>query len=253
MSYIFYSQLKLYAAQFTHYPRIDNTYKAKAFINLTNNISYGGVTFDADHPYLLFCFQFLFPLVVIILFMMYSHWWLIKKRHQDNQDDWAVDPDSWAITIAHAIISSTLIVYILALDIAALKFREYTPEYYNESVVLFHYPGTVLFWDILAVVVIAVLIFIALTMTAKNLNNDAAMNIICCHKVKLPRAKTVIFLLLKLTGVVPLLSLTAHTHYIIIAWITDTLCYWHWNRLCNLLCQPSGHVKAILQKNQTVL
>ena len=168
MSYILYFQLKLYAAQLIHYPRIDNTYKAKAFTNLTNDISYGGVTFDADHPYLLFCFQFLFPLVVIILFMMYSHWWLIKKC-QDNQDDWAVDPDSWAITIAHAIISSTLIVYILALDIAALKFREYAPEYYNESynALLFHYPGTVLFWDILAVV-ITILIFIALTMTAKN-------------------------------------------------------------------------------------
>ena len=221
MSYILYFQLKLYAAQLIHYPRIDNTYKAKAFTNLTNDISYGGVTFDADHPYLLFCFQFLFPLVVIILFMMYSHWWLIKKC-QDSHN-WAVDPDSWAITIAHAIISSTLIVYILALDIAALKFREDTPEYYNENynVFLYRYPGTVLCWDILPVIVIiAVLIFIALAV--KDLNNDAAMNI-CCHKVKLPRAKTVIFLLLKLTGVVPLLPLAAHAHYIIIAWITDPL------------------------------
>ena len=154
--YFFYFQLKLYAAQLAHNPRIDNTYKAKAFFNLTNDVSYGGVTFDADHPYMLFCFQFLFPLVVIILSMMYSHWWLIKKCRQDNQeDDWAVDPDSWAIPIAHAIISSTLIVYILTLDIAALKFREYAPEYYNESynALLFHYPGTVLFWDILAVVI----------------------------------------------------------------------------------------------------
>ena len=188
--------------------------------------------------------------------MMYSHWWLIKKC-QDNQDNWAVDKDSWAITIAHAIISSTLIVYILALDIAALKFRENTPEYYNESynALLYHYPGTVLCWDILAVIVIiAVLIFIALavmccrtdgdkyTFGFLDFNNDAAMSIICCVKLSREKgvisvllkltglvpllslaAKTVIFLLLKLTGVVPLLSLAAHAHYIIIAWITDPL------------------------------
>ena len=193
---------------------------------MTSNI--GGVTFDINHPYLLFCFQFLFPFLAVILVMIYSCFWLMKKcqrcqDNKDNHDNWAVDADSWAITIAHAIISSTFILYVLALDIAAVIFRDRTPEYHNESynALLFHYPGTVLFWDILAAMItIAVLIFIALA--AKDYNN-AAMNIFhpCCTKQV--RAKTVIFLLLKLAGVVPLLSITAHAHYIIIAWITDSI------------------------------
>ena len=191
----------------------------------------GGVTFDANHPYLLFCFQFLFPFVIIILVVMYSCFWLMKKcqfcqdnqHNQNNQDNWAVDADSWAITIAHAIISSTFILYVLALDIAAMIFRDLAPEYRNESynAPLYHYPGIVLFWDVLAAMItIAVLIFIALA--AKDYSN-AAMNIFHCCFTKQVRAKTVIFLLLKLAGVVPLLSITAHTHYIIIAWITDSI------------------------------
>ena len=150
---------------------------------------------------------------------MYICCWLIKKY---DQNDWAVDPDSWAITIVHAIISSTFILYVIALDIAALIFRDHTPKYYNESynAPLYRYPGTVLFWDILAVIIIiTVLIFIALA--AKDYSN-AAMNIFHCCCIKQVRAKTVIFLLLKLAGVVPLLSVAAHAHYIIIAWITDS-------------------------------
>ena len=199
---------------------------------MTSNIMYGGVTFDINHPNLLFCFQFLFPFLVIILVVIYSCFWLMKKCQcckdnqdkQDNQDNWAVDADSWAITIAHAIISSTFILYVIALDIAAVIFRDHTPEYHNESynAPLYHYPGTVLFWDVLAAMItIAVLIFIAFA--AKEFNNNAAMNIFHCCCTKQVRAKTVIFLLLKLAGVVPLLSITAHAHYIIITWITDSI------------------------------
>ena len=42
--------------------------------------------------------------------------------------------------------------------------RSYTPEYHstNYSGLLYHYPRTVLFWDLLALLIIAVLILIAL-------------------------------------------------------------------------------------------
>ena len=97
---------------------------------------------------------------------MYSFCWLVKKYDQNNNNNWAVDPDSWAITIAHAIISSTFIVYVIALDIAALIFRDLTPEYHSESYnrLLFRYPGVLLCWDILAAIIIATLIIIALVL-----------------------------------------------------------------------------------------
>ena len=180
---------------------------------------------------------------------------------QDNHDNWTEDTDSWALTIAHAIISSTFILYVLGLDIAALKFRPHSPEYHNEGYneLLFHYPGTLLVWDAIAVIIIiAVLIafitrFIVLLVTC-----------LCADKCKLcdkrgeggergqdgergqgggeggeggeggqggecgqggerGQGDKYIFLLLKLTGVVSLLVLAAHAHYIIIAWITDSL------------------------------
>ena len=160
------------------------------------------VTFDINYPNLLYCFQFLFPPLVIILVMMYSCCWLMRKFAQNN---WTEDPDSWAITIAHAIISSTFIVYVLGLDVAAVKFRCSSPEYHGQSYDehLFHYPGTVLLWDILAVLITTAL-FIGLA-------------VMCCCNDKYA------FLLLKLAGVVPLLILASHAHYIIIAWITDPL------------------------------
>ena len=86
-----YFQLQLYASQLISNPKIDNTYKAKGFnlITLRRDL-YTDVTFyGANHPNLLYCFQFLFPFLVIILVVMYSCWWLMKEC---NQDDWAVDP-----------------------------------------------------------------------------------------------------------------------------------------------------------------
>ena len=144
----------------------------------------------------------LFPPLVIILFVTYSCCWLAKKCDQENW--WTEDPDSWAITIVHAIISSTFILYVIGLDIAALAFRDHTPEYHNESYNehLYHYPGLLLLWDIIAVIIPGVLIFIRY-----------------CYEDQ----DKCIYLLLKLTGVAPLLSLAAHAHYIIITWITDPL------------------------------
>ena len=87
---------------------------------------------------------------------MYICWWPLNKFAEEHSKD----PDSWAITIAHAIISLTFILYVIALDIAALKFRDPTPAYHNAnySGLLYHYPGGVLFWDILALLIIAILI-----------------------------------------------------------------------------------------------
>ena len=69
----------------------------------------------------------------------------MKKSAEEDSAD--TDDNSWAITVAHAIISSTFIVYVLALDIAALVFRDPTPEYHstNYSGLLYHYPRTLLF------------------------------------------------------------------------------------------------------------
>ena len=152
-----------------------------------------------------------------------------NEDKQDNLNNWAVDTDSWAITIAHAIISSTFILYVIGLDIAALKFRPYSPEYHNESynVLLFHYPGTLLVWDAIAVIIIIAVLIAFITRSVIIL----LVTCWCADKCKLcvkrgeggERHKYYIFLLLKLTGVVPLLVLAAHAHYIIIAWITDSL------------------------------
>ena len=84
----------------------------------------------------------------MVLIVVYICWWSVNKFAEEHSKD----TDSWAITIAHAIISSTFIVYVFALDIAALKFRDPTPAYHNAnySGLLYHYPGGVLSWDILA-------------------------------------------------------------------------------------------------------
>ena len=164
---------------------------------------------DADRLNLLYCFQFLFPLFVAVLVVLHIFWWSMKKSAEEHSED--TDVNSWAITIAHAIISSCFLVYVFALDIAALAFQDPTPEYHsrNYSGLLYHYPGTLLFWDVLALLIIAVLIFIALA---------AKLAIFCFSD---SNQHTLLFL--KLAGVVPLLSLAAHAHYIIIAWITDSL------------------------------
>ena len=240
LCYFLHFQLKLYAAQLTHNPKIDNTFNLKAkgynLITLNATLYIDETFYNAYQPYLLFCFQFLFPFLVIILVVMYSCFWLMKKvvfsaqSAQTGQvDKWTVDTDSWALTIAHAIISSTFILYVLGLDIAALAFRPHSPEYHNESynALLFHYPGTLLVWDAIAVIIIIAVLIAFITRSVIIL----LVTCWCADKCKLcvkrgeggERHKYYIFLLLKLTGVVSLLVLAAHTHYIIIAWITDSL------------------------------
>ena len=149
--YLLIFQLQLYASQLKSKPSIDNSYKGKGFnlITLRDDL-YNDSTFNnAEHPKLLYCFQFLFPPFAAVLIVVYVCWWSINKFAEEHSKD----ADSWAITIAHAIISSTFILYVIALDIAALIFRDHdTPEYHNASYsgLLYHYPGGVLSWDILA-------------------------------------------------------------------------------------------------------
>ena len=211
MCYFLYFQLKLYASQLNSNPSIDNTYKAKGFnlITLRRDLYTHSPFNDADRLNLLYCFQFIFPLFVAVFVVLYVCWWSMKKSAEEHSAD--TDDNSWAITVAHAIISLSFLVYVFALDIAALVFRDPTPEYHsaNYSGLLYHYPGTLLFWDVLALLIIALLIFIAL----------AAKLAMCCFT----DGNQHTLLLLKLAGVVPLLSLAAHAHYIIIAWITDSL------------------------------
>ena len=211
LCYFLYFQLKLYASQLNSNPSIDNTYKAKGFnlITLRRDLYTHSLFSDADRLNLLYCFQFLFPLFVAVLVVLYIFWWSMKRSAEEHSED--TDVNSWAITVAHAIISSCFLVYVFALDIAALAFQDPTPEYHstNYSGLLYHYPGTLLFWDVLALLIIAVLIFIALA---------AKLAIFCFSD---SNQHTLLFL--KLAGVVPLLVLAAHAHYIIIAWITDSL------------------------------
>ena len=106
----------------------------------------------------------------------------MKKSAEKHPED--TDDNSWAI--ARAFISLSFLVYVFALDIAALVSRDPTPEYHSTN-----YSGLLYYY---------VLIFIAL----------AAKLGMCCFTDS--NQHTLLFL--KLAGVVPLLSLAAHTHYI---------------------------------------
>ena len=113
----------------------------------------------------------------------------------------AEDANSQAIIAAHAFTSFGFVTYVIVLDFVAIRIRNsnLTPEYYREASfgLFFRYPGTLLFWDLFALLIIIGLAFA-----------------LCCFSKHL---------VLTLVGVVPLLTLAAHAHYIIIAWITDPL------------------------------
>ena len=87
---------------------------------------------------------------------------------------------------------------------------EEATDYYTASfnALLFHYPGLTLFWDGIALTTIAVVM----------------IAVCCCRNLELTCLKDKmesVFLLLFSAGVVPLLCLASHAHYIFIAAITD--------------------------------
>ena len=158
---------------------------------------------------------------------------------------------SWATVTAHAIISLAFTVYVFILDIVALAFRKTAPDYYTESFnpLLFHYPVLTFLWDgfaFLTTIIIASLMIMvcccikrvqSLVMTTVccciKCVQSLVMIMVChcvvcrcikheqsCLKEKLSQMEFV-FLLLLFAGVVPLLCLASHVHYIFIAAITD--------------------------------
>ena len=167
--------------------------------------------FNARHPDLLYCFQMLFPPFTIVLIVVYgcSSYYSVKpyaRKHMRCSS-------SWATVTAHAIISLAFTVYVVILDIAALVFRNTAPDYYtaNFNALLFHYPGLLLPWDGIALTTIAVV-----------------MIVVCCCRKLVPTClkekvseMEFVFLLLFSAGVVPLLCLASHAHYVFIAAITD--------------------------------
>ena len=100
--------------------------------------------------------------------------------------------------------------YVVKLDVIALIFRNAAPDYHNASfnALPFHYPGLTLFWDGIALTTIAVVM----------------IAVCCCRNLELTCLKDKmesVFLLLFSAGVVPLLCLASHAHYLFVAAITD--------------------------------
>ena len=143
---------------------------------------------NADHPMLLYSFQFLFPFLTTILIVVY----VICSRPKDSFES----INTISTTAAHAVLSFVFIVFVFALDIFAVIVRNETPEYYSEMYdkPLFDYPGVLLFWDILGLCTIAA--------------------VVCTWHCNF-------LLTLVEVGMVPLLCFASHAHYILIAWITD--------------------------------
>ena len=142
---------------------------------------------------MLYCFQLIFPLIITALILICvgcSH--LTIRDYIQNHAD---DDNSWATISAYAFMCVVFVLYVFALDVVACVYsRQKNTEYsttYDQS--LFHYPGTVFLYDILA------LPFWVITSIVEQ------------------------FLFLTLAGVAPLLCLTSHSHHILIAWITHPI------------------------------
>ena len=171
--------------------------------------------FDVRHPDLLYCFQMLFPLFTIVVLVVYgcSSYYSVKAYVEKHTRCC----NSWATATAHAIVSLAFTVFVVILDIVALVFRNAAPDYHNASfnALLFHYPGLTLFWDGFALTTIATVMIMVMIVSGCCQNNELS-----CLK-KYVNKKEIVFLLLLLAGVVPLLCIASHAHYIFIAAITD--------------------------------
>ena len=144
---------------------------------------------------LLYWFQFLFPSLTTIIIVVY----VICSRPSIQSSK---DTNSFATIAAQAVLSFVFIIYVFVLDIVAVAVRNQTPEYYSDmySKPLFDYPGVLLVWDILALCAYAILVVLV---------------------VALDHNKNSFSLTLVEVGVVPILCIASHAHYIVIAWITD--------------------------------
>jgi len=162
---------------------------------------------NANIPALLYCFQFIFPLIIAVLILVCvgcSH--LTLRDYAQNHAD---DDNSRATISAYAFICVVFVLYVLALDVVACVYsHQKNTEYsttYDQS--LKDYPGTVFFYDIFALPFWVITFIVVLRSTTAQITE--------------PKEKH--FLFLTLAGVAPLLCLTSHSHYILIAWLTHPL------------------------------
>ena len=193
-------------------PRIDNTYAAVAAkLNTFHDNLYHDPFLNGDIPRLLYCFQFLFPPLVCLLAVLYICWsYKSIGKYTEKQSR---HTKNWATISAYAVMCWTFVAYVIALDIAAVAYRDHhfmpTSEFFTttEDNLLYQYPLMLLVvWDVFA------LFFIFLFTTLLTLSCDSPV---------LPLKDEYKYLVLILFGIAPLLCLASHAHYIAIAWITD--------------------------------
>ena len=198
-------------------PRIDNTYVAVAVkLNTLHEMLDQDPFLDGNTPQLLYCFQFLFPPLVCLLAVLYICWsYKSIGKYAEKQSRHI---NGWATISAYAVMCWTFVAYVIALDIAAVAYRDNhvmpTSEFFNttDNYLLYRYPIMVLaVWDVIALLL--TLLFTILYYTIITASKILKWEDILCEE------KT--YFLMILFGIGPLLCLASHTHYIAIAWITD--------------------------------
>ena len=176
-------------------PPIDNTYIGVVAdeSNLCN--IYCDPIFHTNIPVLLWCFQFLFPPLAIVLVILYIC--SSKESIQKYVEKQIRHPTNWATISAYAVICFILVLCVTALDTIAFYNQTNDTSEYN---LLFWLPLPLAVWDVLAIIF-------------------GGIMIISCRIYKLE--KRYMYISLMLFGIAPLLCLASHTHYIAIAWLTD--------------------------------
>ena len=189
-------------------PRIDNTYAAVAVkLNTLHEMLDQDPFLDGNTPQLLYCFQFLFPPLVCLLAVLYICWsYKSIGKYAEKQSR---HTSGWATISAYAVMCWTFVAYVIALDIAAVAYRDNhvmpTSEFFTttDDNLLYQYPLMPAVWDVLALLfIIALATIIALSKRRQIAESD-------------------IYFCVMLFGIAPLLSLASHAHYIAFAWITD--------------------------------
>ena len=175
---------------------------------------------------LLYVFQIIFPILTVTIILWYScclHW-SIKNEY----DEYTKNVNNWATLTAHAIICLFFILYVLALDIAVLSFRNHdktTTAYYNtdHNDRLYFYTVPMLIWDVIATVTIILMLFRVLA-CCKETSTNKTSSWVRCVKWFCKNEDKRTLQSLAAAGVVPgLLCLASHAHYIIIAWVSDPI------------------------------
>lgn len=210
-------QLKLYANWQNANPCADDTYHANAAsLSTLRGGSYPDPYDHTNIPALLYCFQLLFPFFTTTLILIYILIPLICGCSFKSLKEYAQkhnkEVNSWAIVFAYSLLCVAFTVYVFALDVSALVARgrgvnttEYFTEEYDAS--LYHYPGTIFVFDLLGALIVIILA-ICTCLLDKNIGVEKYETLFLC---------------LIPAGIAPLLCLASHTHYILIAWLTDPI------------------------------